>query len=332
MIGPQTRSEWRIAEFNDAFESRNFNAIKTLLTKSSTIRNYVRSEGEHLLRTVASKGELAILELLLQFPEVEAKAASGHLGFENLALYNAVRDGHYPIVERLLKIPHVLERAVIQDRHGNNAILREAVKNGDLRIVNRLLEIDSVMALVTVNNQKPAVFRRLFDLDAETAQIHENAILLQGACSGNLMVVKRLLEIPAVKSVLMQQPSEFHVKLLKHILHAIARKNATVIAEIDVDILQTLIQIARDREMDLSSHLTDMEKDIYETHAPARLSLQALCVRLMPLAELNLLPSYIRSTINSNILMRSDAWTSPVVASSSEEGSDPDNIPPPRLR
>lgn len=89
-----------------------------------------------LLRLAAIQGHLDVLNRLLEFPAITAKADLGR----NSALRLAALHGHLDIVNRLLEIPAVMKLAA----DANNAALQCAIENNHTHVIERLHQIAAV--------------------------------------------------------------------------------------------------------------------------------------------------------------------------------------------
>lgn len=84
------------------------------------------------IELAAGQGQLAIVEWLLQFPDVDASLN------DSSSIRLAARNGHLAVVECLLWADGVDVTAV------NNAAIFAAASNGHLGVVERLLQVPAV--------------------------------------------------------------------------------------------------------------------------------------------------------------------------------------------
>eukprot|EP00455_Lapot_gusevi_P042517 TRINITY_DN5051_c0_g1_i1.p1 TRINITY_DN5051_c0_g1~~TRINITY_DN5051_c0_g1_i1.p1 ORF type:complete len:337 (+),score=17.90 TRINITY_DN5051_c0_g1_i1:20-1030(+) len=143
---------------------------------------------------VCERGDMAVLDHLLQIPEVDVTAD------ENAAIRIASANGHISVVDRLLQVPQVDATAC------DNEAIQLASANGHLSVVDRLLAVPEVVATVgdsqallfAVRHGRWAVVDRLLAVPGVDAR--DNRALIAAAEKGHTDVVDHLLCLPRLDS------------------------------------------------------------------------------------------------------------------------------------
>ncbi len=197
LTSPNVTSSGTIKELKAAIEINNVEKVIALLkSPSAEIKANIAADHNYVLRWVAIRGDLAVVYLLLEFPDVVADIAANG----NYTLIWAATNGHIDIVNRLLEFPDIVANVAAS----NNSALRGAAAYGHLTVVNRLLEFPAVAANIaasdndalkaaTVSGHLAVVYRLL-----EFPDVIANSPLIWATKNGHLALVNRLLEFPDI--------------------------------------------------------------------------------------------------------------------------------------